>query len=246
MRSALGAAGALLAIAVATAAPASAENPVYDAETAADIAAAFAEATEVQGVCYALTLDVSDPSGVYGGMYIVSSAGVDQAPAVGCKSLVELRASLVYTSEYSEAQDSATWYVTSTLAGPTAADLERNGLSAGSLLNDSESEQVLLNAALALPRLTAETVDGVPPLVLTPATESPPTDARATDRPGSDRYRQNKTPVVLLGLVALASLAWAFSLIRRPRRTWSPPPPYASGQFPLQTHPDDLPRPEQL
>jgi len=43
-----------------TASPASAENPVLDAEGDADLAAALAEATEVQGVCYGYDLSVED------------------------------------------------------------------------------------------------------------------------------------------------------------------------------------------
>jgi hypothetical protein len=216
-------------VAVLSTSPAWAENPVYDADTAADIAAGFAEATQVQGVCYGVVLDVIDPSGQWGGTYVVSSAGVDVPPAADCKGTVELRATIAYASEYSEASDTADWVVSSSLGGPTAADLARNGLSAPALLDDAKSEQVLLNAALSLPRLTAEAVDDVPPLVLTPATEALPADAHATDRPGSDRLRQNSPQVVLLGLVALASLAWAVSILRRPR------PP----------HPRRIPRPEQ-
>jgi hypothetical protein len=211
-------AGAALLVVLAT--PAAAQNPVYDADTAADIAAAFAEATEEQGgICYAVTLDVNDPSGQWGGSYLISSAGVDvQLPETGCTGRVQLQAFLAYASEYSEGVDTASWQVTSDISAVTEADLEDNGLSATSLLDDGRSEQVLLNAALALPRLAAEKDPRVPPIVLTPATEPPPADARATDRPGSDALRQNKTSVVLLGLVAAGALAWAFSLLRRPWR----------------------------
>ena len=236
---------ALVAIAVAAPTRAHAENPVYDAETGADIAAAFAEATQVQGVCYSVTLDVSDPSSIYGGLYVVSSSGIDVPPAAAScsRGTVELRAMISYASEYSDATDTASWLVDSSLGGPTETDLAVNGFSAQSLLDDAKSEQVLLNAALALPRLTAEAVDGVPPLVLTPATASPPADAQATGRPGSDAWRQSKTSIVLLGVVALGSIAWAVSLLRRPRRSWDPHPPYTYRNYP---QPDDLPRPELI
>jgi hypothetical protein len=232
---ALAVAGAALVVVLAT--PAAAENPIYDAETAADIAAAFAEATEAQGVCYSVTLDVNDPSGQWGGSYAVSSAGVDlPPPTTGCTGLVQLQAFIAYASEYSESADTASWDVTSDVSGVTAADLAANGLSATSLLDDAKSEEVLLNAALALPRLAAEKDARVPAIVLTPAAEAPPGDARATGRPGSDALRQNKTSVVLLGLLAAGALAWAYSLVRRPRRL-------ATRQIPYRHH---TPTPEQL
>jgi hypothetical protein len=242
-------AAVLVGLAIATASPASAENPVYDADTAAEIAAAFAEATEVQGVCYAVSLNVDDyDTGVYEGTYVVSSAGVDQRPAEALcsRGSVELQATVRYVSEYTEAEDSASWFVLSTLGGFGEVDLARSGFSAGSLLKDDESEQVLLNAALSLPRLTAETVDGVPPLVLTPSTQAPPSDAAATNRPGSDRFRQHKTEVVLLVLVALGSSLWAYTLLRRPRRPWSPRSAYTHPRSTNDPHRHDLPTPEQL
>ena len=244
---ALRATGAVLvALAIATAAPAAAENPVYDADTAADMAAGLAEATEVQGVCYSVVLQVSDPSGQWHGVYVVSSAGVDlPPPPTGCKGLVQLRAFLEYVPEYSEGADTASWVVESSFGGVSTADLERNGLSATKLLDDAESEQVLLNATLALPRLTAEVDKAVPPIVLTPATASPPSDARATDRPGSDRLRQHRSSLIVLGLIALGGLGWAYSLVRAARR---PPPErypmhYRGGRPPVDPSPN-LPGPE--
>lgn len=240
----------LLGLAVATAAPAAAENPVYDAETAADIAAAFAEATEVQGVCYGVVLDVSDPSGQWGGMYVVTSRGVD-APLspTGCKGVVELRASIAYASEYSEDADTAGWFVESSFGGVSAADLERNDLRASDLLDDGRSEETLLNAALALPRLTAEVDRAVPPIVLTPATASPPADARPTGSPGNDQLREHRALLAVLGLAALGGLAWAVSLVRAARRPapdhW-PRPPYRSAPMPYDTTTDTLPGPEHL
>jgi hypothetical protein len=220
----------LIALAVAMAAPAAAENPVFDADTAADIAAGLAEATEVQGICYSVSLDVADPTGQWSGTYVVSSAGPDKPPPdTGCKGLVQLRAYIQYASEYSESEDTAYWEVASDVGGVSEDDLTRNGFAAGTLLDDDNGELELLNAALALPRLVAENNRNVPPLVLTPATEGPPADARATDRPGSDRLRENETSVFLLGAVALGALAWAISLVR-PRR--------------LSTY--RLPRPEHL
>lgn len=203
MRARLLPATALLLLLAAAPARA-ATNPVYDDETAADIQAALDEATAVQGVCYGVRLEVDDnESGTFTGSFAVLSA----ATGAACRGSVVLQASLTYTSDFSEAEDSAFWSVVSDLPNPpTPIDLRRLGLSAGALLDDSNSEQTLLNAALALPALTAEKVPGVVPLVLVEATAAPPAQAAPTDTPGSDRVRTHLTSLVLLGLLLLGAV----------------------------------------
>lgn len=192
-------------------------NPVYDDETAADIRSALDEATAVQGVCYGVRLRVDDAdTGTYSGSYEVLSA----APSAACRGAVVLEAYLSYTSSYSELEDSASWTVSSTLpGGPTATDLGALGLSADALLDDGRSEQALLNAALALPALTAEKVAGVVPLVLVESTLAPPAEAAPTGTPGSDRVRQHLMPLVLLALLLAGSVVAAgYALVgRRPQ-----------------------------
>lgn len=192
------------------------QNPVYDEETAADIKASLDEATAVQGVCYGVRLRVDDAdTGIYSGTYEVQSG----SPGAACRGTVVLEAHLLYTSSYSEQEDSSSWAVSSTLAGgPTSTDLQALGLSAAALLDDGRSEQVLLNAVLSLPALTAEKVAGVVPLVLVEATEAPPAQAAPTGTPGSDRVRQHLTPLVLLGLLLVGSALAALHALRAPRR----------------------------
>ncbi|MDP3711721.1 MAG: hypothetical protein Q8R60_04455 [Mycobacteriales bacterium] len=184
-----------------------ATNPVFDDETAADIQAALDEATAVQGVCYGVRLEVDDgETGTFTGSFEVLSAATGPA----CRGSVVLQASLTYTSEFSELEDSAFWSVVSDLPGaPTPTDLRRLGLSAGALLDDGKSEQTLLNAVLALPALTAERVPGVVPLVLVEATAAPPAQAAPTDTPGSDRVRTHLTSLALLGLLLVGAVVVA-------------------------------------
>ena len=122
------------------AAPAAAANPVLDPEDDAEVAAALAEATEVQDVCYGYVLAVDDgDTGEWGGTYAASSGGegVRAAEADGCDDgVVELVARITYTSDFSEAEDSASWDLVSDVPGLTISDVEDQGLSAGDLLDD--------------------------------------------------------------------------------------------------------------
>jgi hypothetical protein len=148
---------AALAVLLA-ATPAAAENPVLDPEDDAEIAESLAEATEVQDVCYGYLLQVYDDStGQFQGSYAVSGAGpgVAASQARGCtKGYVELRAQIVYTSDYSESEDSAAWDVVSSLGAgtPTTGDLGDLGLSSSDLLDDGAAPLALRNAVLGAAR----------------------------------------------------------------------------------------------
>lgn len=202
MRRALAVAVLLLALAT----PASAgENPVLDAEGDADVAAALDEATDVQGICYGYELTVQDFStGQFDGQYTSTSLGAGvpagSAPGRCLRGVVVLQAAIAYTSEFSEAEDSAAWRLNSSLPELTIEDIERQGLSVDDLLDDGKSETTLLNATLALPRLAAETGE-VPPLVLEPNTQALPADARPTGTPGSDWLRENSALLIFFALL---------------------------------------------
>lgn len=212
---------AAVAALVLLAAPAAAENPVLDAEGDADLVAALAEATQVQGVCYGYELTVDDlDTGQWGGSYAASSLGVGVPATLStpCRETVSLLARISYTSSFSEAEDSAAWTLRSTLPQLTITDVERLGLSAGDLLDDGRSETVLLNAVQALPRLATEQA-GVPPVVLEPATAAPPAGARPTNTPGSDWLRENRTRLAFCVLLVLAG---AGLLLTSRRPTYRP------------------------
>ena len=196
------------------AAPAAAVNPVLDPEDDAEVAGALAEATEVQDVCYGYVLAVNDlDTGEWGGTYAASSGGegVRAADADGCDDgVVELVARITYTSDFSEAEDDASWDLVSDVPGLTISDVEDQGLSAGDLLDDGRSATALTNAVLSLPRLAAER-GGLQPVVLTPNDEPLPRGAEPTGTPGSDWLRENlvllalSVGAVLAGLVALGA-----------------------------------------
>ena len=241
MRLRRGVAVLALAPVLLLASPASAANPVLDPEDDADVAAALAEATEVQGVCYGYVLTVSDgDTGEWGGTYAASSGGpgVPASSAPDCDGdVVELVASITYTSSYSEAEDSASWDLVSSVPELTISDVEDQGVSADGLLDDGGSATTLLNAVLSLPRLAAEQA-GVEPVVLQPNASALPAGARPTGTPGSDWLREN---LVLLGLCVAAVLAGlvAFTASRpRGRRSgprftsFGPPPTGRAGRAP--------------
>lgn len=219
---------ALLGV-VVVAGPAAAANPVLDPETDAEVAAALAEARDVQGVCYGYVLDVSDfGTGEFSGTYAASSAGpgrrISSGPACP-EGTVELQASITYTSELSEAEDSSSWSLISTVGGGlTMGEVERaSGSTSGELLDDGASETALLNAVLALPGLVSERTD-VPPLTLDPNTEPLPADARATGTPGSDWLRENGLQLALYALLLAGGLAALVASFRRGTGAGAPPP----------------------
>ncbi len=216
-------AGGLL-LALLPAGPVAAANPVLDPEDDADVVAALADATEVQGVCYGYVLSVDDgDTGEWGGTYAASSGGegVPASSADDCPSgVVELVARVTYTSDFSESEDSASWDLASDVPGLTIADVEDEGLSPQDLLDDGSSATTLLDAVLSLPRLAAEQA-GLEPVVLQPNADPLPEGARPTGSPSSDWLREN---IVLLALSVAAVLAGlvAFVTSSRPSRPTDP------------------------
>ena len=210
-----------LALVLLSASPAAAENPVLDAEGDADLVAALEEATEVQGVCYGYDLSVEDgDTGQYAGRYAASSLGAGTVPELGpqCpEGVVVLVAGIRYTSEFSDAEDSAAWRLDSTLTQLDVGQVEALGPSSGDLLDDARSETALLNAVLALPGLAAERA-GVPPVLLEPNTEPLPADAAPTGSPGSDWLREHGVLLAGCVLLLLAGLVLLASSFRRPSR----------------------------
>lgn len=222
------------------AAPASAANPVLDPEDDADVAATLAEATEVQGVCYGYVLRVDDgDTGEWGGTYAASSAGegVRATEADGCSDgVVELVARITYTSDLSEAEDSASWDLVSDVPGLSISDVEDQGLSSDGLLDDGSSATTLQNAVLSLPRLAAERA-GIEPVVLTPNASPLPDGARPTGTPGSDWLREN---LVLLALSVGAVLAGLVALVAAfPRGRRGRPVPASARLTPPPSRPRD-------
>lgn len=201
-----------------------ADNPVLAAAGDADLAETLRAATAVQGVCYGYRLDVSDgDTGQFTGSYASSSAGagtpVAADPSACPRGSVELVASITYTSSYSEAEDSASWSLVSSLPGLTLELVEAaSGSRASDLISDATSETALLNAVLTLPGLATERA-GAAPVVLEQSTDPLPEGARTTGTPGSDWLRQN---AALLGLCVLSLGAGLVALVASRRPTGRP------------------------
>lgn len=194
------------------AAPARAEDPVLDTLTREELAAELAEATEVQRICYGYDLAVTDDSdGQWGGSWSASSLGDGITPydSSSCTGTVVLHVGITYTSDSSESDDSASWDIESTLGPPYTSELKRLGLEAGDLLDDGKAETTLVNAVLALPVLVADA--GLAPAVVEDPSDLPsaPADALATQRPGSDWWRENGTAVAVLVLLLALAGVWA-------------------------------------
>jgi hypothetical protein len=216
----------LLVVLVLLSVPARADDPVLDDSSRGELVTALKEAAATQHVCYGYDLAVDDNSdGAYSGAWRASSlgVGVDAATSSTCKGTVVLHASITYTSDSSESEDSASWSITSSLGPPYTEDLERLGLQASDLLDDSKSEITLFNAVLALPGLTAAA--GLAPAIELDSTPDPaPPDARPTDHPGGDWWRENgAAALVLLGVLVAAGI-WASTTTptghRLARRVW--------------------------
>ena len=244
----LGAAAVVLLLA----SPAAAANPVLDAEGDADVVDALEQAQQVQGVCYGYALDVLDgDTGEFGGTFAASSLGegvpASTAADGACPDgVVELQVSITYTSDFSEAEDDASWRLLSTVGGDLSiADVEQlTGIGADDLLDDSASETALLNTVLSLPVLASERA-GLPPVLLEENTAALPADARATDTPGSDWLRQHTSLLALCVLAVLSGLVALAVSLRQPRRvstgrlrTFGPTRAPAPPRRPDQARPD--------
>jgi hypothetical protein len=207
-----------LAAALLFAAPgAAAADVIFDPADADDLAATLAEATATQDVCYGWTVSVSDPvAGL--SESVGSNFGAGQPTTSGdCQQTVEFEAYITYTSESSEAEDSATYDVTSSSGGPAKADLDALGLDMDGLTGENP-DVVIGNAVTALPLLAAD-AGLAPPISASPQEGNAPADAQLTDSPGSDWWRNNGGMLLWgLGLLAAGALfAWWVVVINRKR-----------------------------
>lgn len=202
---AVAAAGVL--VLVAAPAPAGA-LPILDEGDAIELANKLAEATEEQGVCYGWSVEVRDDGGSLSGTDTGSSLGPGRSPYdPACTPYVIFRANLHYTSEASEASDSAGYSIDSNLPGFDPRRLEGLGISDSSLLGGND-DIVVANATALLPGLVAEQGLAPPiPIEETAGTTIPASD-RPTNTPGSDLWRTHWAAYSFAGLLLLGGLAW--------------------------------------
>ncbi|HEY9474997.1 MAG TPA: hypothetical protein VIS06_14235 [Mycobacteriales bacterium] len=198
---------------------------VFDPADADELAAILAEAAEGQDICYGWRVQVYDPDAgsdlSVGTSFGAGSQVSDFGPPL-CATTVEFFADITYTSESSEAEDSATYNVVSEPSGPTKQDLdELDIVDEGGLVGD-DVDVVVFKAVAALPQLAAD-VGVARPIEATPETGVDP-DAHLTDSPGSDFWRQVGT-MLLWGLALLvAGIVFGGYVMRsahlRPRDLW--------------------------
>lgn len=196
-----------LLVLLAMSAPAGA-LPILEEGDAVELANKLAEATEEQGVCFGWSVDVQDDGGSLSGTDTGSSLGPGRSPYdPACSPYVVFRASLHYTSEASEAADSATYSIDSNLPGFDARSLDGLGISGSGLLGGND-DIVVANATALLPALVAEQGLAPPiPIEETAGTTIPAAD-RPTNTPGSDLWRTHWAAYSFTGLLLLGGVAW--------------------------------------
>lgn len=211
----------LLALALTLGVAAPARAAVLEPADAEELAAALAEVTEEQDVCYGWNVLITDGTGGDESPDVGSSLGVGTDPAsdaARCPRWVRLDASIRYTSEFSEYEDTAAVEVTSNLdRAPTTADLAGEGLTAAQLLGD-EDDTTLVRMVELLPLFVARNGEA-PYAQAQPAATVPEADV-PTGTPGDDTLRTNLPGLVLAGgavVLGAALIAWSFILHRRRR-----------------------------
>lgn len=189
--------------------------PILDPGDAVELANTLADATEEQDVCYGWVVKVDDQNGFSGtSVDRGSSLGPDTDPfAPACTPSVVFVADIIYTSELSEAVDTATIRVLSTLAVDfDANDLKKFGVSESALLGDND-DRALMAAVSALPALVAE-AGLAPPVPVEETTGTIPAADRPTGAGGSDRLRNYGALYFLAGLVLASGAGWLiYSLV---------------------------------
>jgi hypothetical protein len=215
-----------LALGLAPAGPASAA-PILDGADATELASTLAEASRAQGgICYGWHIQVDDEA-AGSDDEVGSSAGAGQpVDTSSCRSHVVLTGLIVYTSEYSESEDSASWGLRTSFTQLSDSDLDRFG-SASDLLGDNDDVR-LFETVKALPLLVSD--KGLaPPIQLDANTEPIPAADGLTGSPGNDRLRANAAIIVLLViLVVVAVVAFVVLLLIKPKRDQRRPPPLQS------------------
>lgn len=222
-RARLAVVGAATALAL-TAAPGTASaDVVFDPVDARDLAETLAEASRAQGVCYGWNVAIDDQwagvdTGVSAGSNFGAGLDVNEAPgAAGCQTTVEFNASILYTSESSESEDSASYEVVSAPRGPTTEDLDDLEIVDEDGLIGDDVDVVVSKAVSALPQLAAD-AGAARPIQATRAPVAEAGDSRLTDSPGSDFWRRAGNFLLWGSLLLLAGIAFAIYAVRSSKR----------------------------
>jgi len=189
---------------------------IFDQADADELAATLTEAYEAQNVCYGWLITV-DNEGVPQES-VGSNFGAGTRITQGdCAKSVELQASVSWTPESSESEDSASYTVVSTPGGPTTEDLEDLDLLSEDDLTGDDVDAAVYKAVAALPLLAADA--GVAsPIEASPAPESEASGAAPTNSPGSDFWRESGMMLLWGALLLLAGAVFAWYAIKTSRR----------------------------
>ena len=191
-----------LALAHVAGAAGAAAGPLIESIDAEEMAVALAEAEEAHGICYGWDVVIQDDDGTFTGHELGSSRGpgVDVAE---CEKYVVFAGLIHYTSELSEASDTAEFRIASVGVdpAPTEDDLRRVGIDTKGLLSDNDDVEIA-DAVLALPALVAE-LGAAPPVPVEQNTEALPATDRLENSPGSDWVRERWALLALAGSLVL-------------------------------------------
>lgn len=213
-----------LAILAALVAAPSASAQLLEEADAAELAQSLADAFEDQGVCYGWRVEVNDET-ASDFVDVGSSFGPGKALAEGpepCTKSVVLVGRVFYTSETSEAEDSAFYAIESNLTKPpTVEELEDLGHGADGLLGEQDDE-ALFNAVGALPLLVADHGEAKP-VGFEPGSNLPPEQAgKPTGNQGNDFLRENWAPLIICLLLVFGGAIWFVNALRAGRTPTTP------------------------
>ena len=189
---------------------------IFDPADADELVATLAEAYDAQGVCYGWSISV-DNEGVPE-QSVGSNLGAGRSVSDGgCDKSVELQASISWTSESSESEDSASYQVVSTPSGPTTADLDDLDIISEDGLVGDDVDVDVYKAVAALPLLAADA--GVASAIeASPAPESEAAGGAPTNSPGSDFWRESGMLLLWGAVLLLAGVVFGWYVIRTSRR----------------------------
>jgi hypothetical protein len=231
----VGAVVGMAVLAVCLAPGVASADVLFDPADAEELAATLDEAYQAQDVCYgwSVTIDnVGSTDESVGSNFGAGTSISDVPTGESCSASVEFTASITWTSESSESEDSGSYSVfTDGGDRPDTTDLDSLELiSVEGLIGDNGDAEVY-KAVSALPLLASD-AGLADPIEATPAAEGEAgSDAQPTNSPSSDFWRNNGMMILWGSVILIAGVAFAVYVLRTSRgysspsrtiRRWSP------------------------
>ncbi len=215
---------AVLAAALVAVSPGTARaEELLEPADAEELVGLLADAAAEQDICYGWDVSVADGDTGRTFRDVGSNWGVGQAADEDerCPRYVVLAVDMEWAPETSEAEDSASAEVRTSVPGldPDTA-FNRLGVSSSDFVSDQDDVAVF-RATAGLPALVADT-GAAPPVTPQPDALAKPEADSLTGSPSSDFLRVYAAPVVLSVLALLGASAWlvyAFLGVTRNRPT---------------------------